>query len=722
MAHFIQSTLCRASSRLFGACILFVCALCGALAPAHAATITVTNTDDSGSGSLRAAIVAANATPAIADTIAFSINATNFYEVSLTSPLPNISSDITFQGEGREVTGIARNINAGYFRIFYIEAGHTVEFKQLLIYRGNSNGLFTSGGGVYNAGSVVTITDCWLSGNHSNSGGAIFNPSGGHLIVKNSRISANEANYGGGIYNEGTLDINDSLIASNFALTFPFERSTERDYNGGLFAKGGGAVYTIGGNVSINRSVLSFNAGEFGGAIYQIGGTLGILASAVYGNYCTTSGQIIQTVEGTLNLSNSVLSNGSSEKEASAAGIGIFGSTVDITSCTIKGQEREYDDENVSILVSENGSLSLQNSIVACASQKDIYKVSGSVINKGHNIIGRNTSVETEFPEGVPSGTSFVGIAASPYDPKVGVIPSGNSARYAPLLVGSAAIDAGDTDLTADMRGVTRPQGTADDIGSYEFSNYAPELSDIAITPDENTLFTFAASYFEAGFTDADDDTLQTVKIVSLPSHGVLKLNNIAVTAGQEIAANEIGNLTYLASLNYHSTDSFNWNGSDGSEYAATSALVEITVNEVNDDPTLDEIPTINSDEGVLITIFAHGEDVDTGTVLEYSLIDAPTGATINSATGEFKWAPTEAQGPQSYTFQIKVVDGEGGQATRDVTINVSEVNAAPVLPFVGARTLTYGDNTTFNFAATDAELPRNTLAYSLIGAPAGAS
>ena len=44
------------------------------------------------------------------------------------------------------------------------------------------------------------------------------------------------------------------------------------------------------------------------------------------------------------------------------------------------------------------------------------------------------------------------------------------------LLSGSPAIDAGNTTLTADQRGVSRPQGAAADIGAFELQ-YQPVLS-----------------------------------------------------------------------------------------------------------------------------------------------------------------------------------------------------------------------------------------------------
>ena len=55
-------------------------------------------------------------------------------------------------------------------------------------------------------------------------------------------------------------------------------------------------------------------------------------------------------------------------------------------------------------------------------------------------------------------------------------------------------------------------------------------------------------------------------------------------------------------------------------------------------------------------------------------------------------------------------------------TVKRGNTNTAPVLPFIGAYTLYFGRNNTLNFAATDKDLPKDTLTYSLVNAPAGVS
>jgi PKD repeat protein len=87
-----------------------------------------------------------------------------------------------------------------------------------------------------------------------------------------------------------------------------------------------------------------------------------------------------------------------------------------------------------------------------------------------------------------------------------------------------------------------------------------------------------------------------------------------------------------------------------------------------------------------------------------------------------FTWTPTEAQGPGDYTFDVVVSDGSLTDS-ETITVHVNEVNVAPVLGPIGGQTVTAGNLLTFTATATDADIPAQTLTFSLGGAvPAGAS
>jgi hypothetical protein len=75
-----------------------LCALLfGASFPLAAATFSVINTNDSGAGSLRQAILDANANPG-PDTIAFAIAGAGVQSIALQSGLPAVTDPVTIDG------------------------------------------------------------------------------------------------------------------------------------------------------------------------------------------------------------------------------------------------------------------------------------------------------------------------------------------------------------------------------------------------------------------------------------------------------------------------------------------------------------------------------------------------------------------------------------------------------------------------------------------------
>ncbi|MCL4179863.1 MAG: lamin tail domain-containing protein [Verrucomicrobia bacterium] len=148
--------------------------------------------------------------------------------------------------------------------------------------------------------------------------------------------------------------------------------------------------------------------------------------------------------------------------------------------------------------------------------------------------------------------------------------------------------------------------------------------------------------------------------------------------------------------------------------------------NPVNRAPTLNPLSNPAVAEGSLLTFTASASDPDAGQSLTFSLDPgAPGGAAINPESGVFTWTPTEAQGPASYPVTVRVTDN--GTPTLDdhqtITIQVNEVNRAPILNPIGNQAVDEQSLLTFTAVATDPDLPVNTLTFSLDeGAPAGAA
>ncbi|WP_143741216.1 DUF4082 domain-containing protein [Pontibacter ramchanderi] len=106
---------------------------------------------------------------------------------------------------------------------------------------------------------------------------------------------------------------------------------------------------------------------------------------------------------------------------------------------------------------------------------------------------------------------------------------------------------------------------------------------------------------------------------------------------------------------------------------------------------------------------------------LIYSMVSPVAEASINPSTGAFSWTPTEAQGPGSYTFTIRVSDGELSDEEL-ITVQVAEVNQAPVLATVGNKEIGLGQTLMFTLQSSDVDIPAQTLTYSANKLPAGAT
>src|SRR5438067_2119435 len=263
----------------------------------HAATITVTNTNDSGAGSLRAAIQVAND----GDTIdATGVSGT----ILLTSGQLYINPSVTIIGPG--AGNLAVNGNAT-FRVFQTEGSNTT-ISGLTITNGVSeNGL--GGGGILNHGGLTVIDTSIVNNDGGDDGGGIYSTFGAlpqTLTVMNSTISNNVP---GGIevccaYE--TLTVTDSTISDNSATaagggiwnghqvtSLIVKNST---FNGNSAPTGGTIWNNGGGTVQMGNTIL--NAGASGGTIESIGPftSLGYnLASDDGGGVLTSPGDQINT-------------------------------------------------------------------------------------------------------------------------------------------------------------------------------------------------------------------------------------------------------------------------------------------------------------------------------------------------------------------------------------------------------------------------------------------
>jgi len=317
---------CRCTVRL---CILVWFALHLASATQTlAATVTVTNRNDIGPGSLRQALHDAND----GDTINFAVTGT----IILTSGGLPINKNITISGPGAAQLSIDGNQAIVVFGVFSgkaaIISGLTVRNAQWF--------------GVLNEGTV-TIANCVLNGNAydglSNYGVATVSSCvlSGNLYwglysyqaettVSNCVVSGNAA---GGLFNtvpfgpnnsvsgRGSMTISDSIISDNsgpgvknyFFLTIL--NCTLSGNSAGDAIDGGGIIsgtFKSPGGVTVINSTISGNSafGGGGGIAIDYGGGLTVVNSTISGNSAEgTGGGIAST--GVVEISNSTISGNS---------------------------------------------------------------------------------------------------------------------------------------------------------------------------------------------------------------------------------------------------------------------------------------------------------------------------------------------------------------------------------------------------------------------------
>jgi len=127
--------------------------------------------------------------------------------------------------------------------------------------------------------------------------------------------------------------------------------------------------------------------------------------------------------------------------------------------------------------------------------------------------------------------------------------------------------------------------------------NDIPVLSTINKSVDEDKTLTFTGSDFTAAFTDIDGTTLVKIMITGLPAHGTLRLSGTDVELNDEILLSDLPNLTFVPDTHWAGNTSFTWNGFDGTSFALADATVNITVNAVNNPPTIANISkSVNED------------------------------------------------------------------------------------------------------------------------------
>lgn len=235
-------------------------------------TLTVLNLGDSGAGSLRQAVLDANANPG-PDVIRFAGGLEG--TIALTSGQLNITDNLTINGPGADRLAVSGNDAS---RVFQISIGVAASIDALTVTHGHA---LLRGGGILNAGTL-TLSHVVVSDNQ---------------VVGLPGVGMGVDPFGGGILNNGTLTVSDSSFTHN--------RSTGGDgLPGGPGSTAlGGAIMSLGtasapatatvshstflGNQAVGGAAgagATFTRGGLGGAIMNDAGTFTVSDSLFQDN------------------------------------------------------------------------------------------------------------------------------------------------------------------------------------------------------------------------------------------------------------------------------------------------------------------------------------------------------------------------------------------------------------------------------------------------------
>ncbi|MBL9156129.1 MAG: cadherin-like domain-containing protein [Verrucomicrobiales bacterium] len=209
-----------------------------------------------------------------------------------------------------------------------------------------------------------------------------------------------------------------------------------------------------------------------------------------------------------------------------------------------------------------------------------------------------------------------------------------------------------------------------------------PTLTNVNVNGTEDVQLNFTAANFTASFNDVNGDSLNRIRITSLPANGTLRVNSTAVNVNDEVLAASLANLNFVPGPNFNGNTSFTYNASDGQDYAVTGATVNIAIASVNDEPTLTAIPNPTAiledaaEQTVNLSGISEGpanESAQTLTITAVSdnigLIPNPVAVdyTEGNSTGAVRYTPV-ANAFGTATITVTVQDS-GGVAPGDDTI-----------------------------------------------------
>ncbi|MBX7105774.1 MAG: hypothetical protein K1X57_16950, partial [Gemmataceae bacterium] len=411
---------------------------------ADANNFVVTNTNDSGAGSLRAAVDAANALLGTHDTISFDPTVfTGSKTIVLTSGPIAITDAVSVLGLGAGVVTGSGNTTDRIFSVDDGKAGSmNVIISGVTLTGGVSN---TPGGAITMTNETLELQGVVLSGNKTTGsglnagGGAIAITGAGTLIATDCTFTGNRATGAGadgGAIRAGdgtTVNLNRTTLSGN----------TTNGDGGGLYqsAVGSASSFTISSSAIINNAATDI-VGD-GGGLFFVGtpsaGGVTIRNTTISGNVAVGMGGGIglNSLAADLVLQNCTITENSAGNASKGGGVAQIGGTgrLMFESTIISGNYN-----NTAADVSTTGKATFATSALGSKAGIATY------VDNSNNL---------------PVGSALgLGALTNNGGPTLSHMPNAGS-----LLIDRGSNPAG---LTNDQRGMARTNGVGTDIGAVE--------------------------------------------------------------------------------------------------------------------------------------------------------------------------------------------------------------------------------------------------------------
>ncbi len=247
-------------------------------------------------------------------------------------------------------------------------------------------------------------------------------------------------------------------------------------------------------------------------------------------------------------------------------------------------------------------------------------------------------------------------------------------------------VDEGTSTISFDY--TSTPQTNLDGVytaGKTEaFGTTPPVASDYSPTPvidEDNNFSNFDNNNF--GFTDADNDDFDGIRITLLPTNGTLSFGSTPTqitTTEIVLSLAQINTLVYEPNNNFFGADNFEFSVFDNTRLESSNeATFNITINAVNDEPTITNQSVLSTNEDTPLTILLNDltvSDPDNNYPADFTLtVNSGAGYSVsgNIITPDLNFNGT-------LTIPVFVNDGTANSPTFDLTVTVIPVNDEPTI------------------------------------------